>query len=61
MAKGHHFIIVAIDYFTKWVKAIPLKEVKQVHVIDFIEEHIILCYGIPELINVDQRKVFIRM
>ena len=25
--KGHKFIVVAMDYFTKWVEAIPLKMV----------------------------------
>jgi hypothetical protein len=23
LARGHHYIIVAVDYFTKWVKAMP--------------------------------------
>ena len=32
----YKFILVAIDYFTKWVKAIPLKEVAQNEIIDFI-------------------------
>jgi hypothetical protein len=22
-ARGHHYIIVAVDYFTKWVEAVP--------------------------------------
>ena len=25
-SKGHNFILVAIDYFTKWVEAISLKK-----------------------------------
>jgi hypothetical protein len=24
-SKGHHFVLVAIDYFTKWTEAVPLK------------------------------------
>ena len=27
-SKGHNFILVAIDYFTKWVEVVPLKKVK---------------------------------
>ena len=26
-SKGHNFILVATYYFTKWVKAVPLKKV----------------------------------
>ena len=27
-SKGHNFILVAIDYFTKWVEEVPLKTVE---------------------------------
>jgi len=27
-SNGHHFILAITDYFSKWVKAVPLKEVK---------------------------------
>ena len=37
-SKEHNFILVAIDYFTKWVEAIPLKKVEQKDVIQFIKE-----------------------
>ncbi|XP_072080195.1 uncharacterized protein [Arachis hypogaea] len=40
-SKQHKFILVAIDYFTKWVEVVPLIEVGQSEIIDFIEEHII--------------------
>lgn len=42
----HGFVIVATDYFTKWVEAIPKKSVEQTDVIDFIKEHIIHRFGI---------------
>ena len=45
--KGHNFILVAIDYFTKWVEAVPLKKVEQNDAIPFIKEHIIHRFGIP--------------
>ncbi|KAG0548792.1 hypothetical protein BDA96_01G197800 [Sorghum bicolor] len=39
-SKGHKFILVATDYFTKWVEAIPLKKVTSANMIDFVKEHI---------------------
>jgi hypothetical protein len=28
-SKGHRFILVAMDYFMKWTKAVPLKNMTQ--------------------------------
>src|SRR2546430_17386317 len=42
-AKGHRFILAVTDYFSKWSKAIPLREVKTSDVIQFIKHHVI--YG----------------
>ncbi|KAL1294443.1 hypothetical protein AAHE18_19G142600 [Arachis hypogaea] len=53
-SKQHKFILVAIDYFTKWVEAIPLIEVSQSEIIDFIEEHIIHRFGISQTLSTDQ-------
>ena len=36
-SKGHKFILVATDYFTKWVEAIPLKKVTSANMIGFCE------------------------
>jgi hypothetical protein len=36
-ARGHHFILAATDYFSKWVEAIPLREVKSDNAINFLE------------------------
>ncbi|XP_070022001.1 uncharacterized protein [Nicotiana sylvestris] len=35
-SNGHRFILVAIDYFTKWVEAVTLKSVTKKVVVDFI-------------------------
>ena len=46
-SKGHKFIVVATDYFTMWVEAIPLKIVTSQNMIDFVLEHIIYQFGVP--------------
>jgi len=38
-SKGHKFILVATDYFTNWVEAIPLKKVTLANMIYFVKEH----------------------
>jgi hypothetical protein len=40
-------VLVAIDYFTKWTEAVPLKNMTHKEVIEFITEHIIHRFGIP--------------
>lgn len=57
-SKEHNYILVGIDYFTKWIEAIPLKEVTQDEVINFIQKYIIHRFGIPETITTDQGSVF---
>ena len=51
--KGHKFILVATDYFTKWVEAIRLKKVISANMIDFVKEHIVYRFGIPQTITTD--------
>ena len=48
-SKGHRFVLVATDYFTKWTEA----------VIEFITEHIIHRFGIPQTLITDQDSSFI--
>ncbi|XP_024630314.1 uncharacterized protein [Medicago truncatula] len=57
-SKGYKYILVGIDYFTKWIEAIPLKEVTQDEVINFIQKYIIYRFGILETITTDQGSVF---
>jgi hypothetical protein len=40
-SKGHQFILVATDYFTKWTEAVPLRNMTHQEVISFVQEHII--------------------
>jgi hypothetical protein len=52
-SKGHKFVLLAIDYFTKWVEAIPLKKVTSENMVEFVKEHIIYRFGIPQTITTD--------
>jgi ribonuclease HI len=57
-SKGHQFVLVATDYFTKWTKAIPLKNMMHKEVIHFILEHIIHRFGITQTLTTDQGSSF---
>ena len=58
-SKGHSFILIVTNYLTKWVEVVPLKKVEQKDVIQFIKEHIIHRFGIPQSITIDQGTMFI--
>ena len=47
---GHCFILVAIDYFTKWVEAASYASVTRSVVVRFIKKEIICRYGLPRKI-----------
>ena len=51
-SSGHEYIMVAIDYFTKWVEATSYARLTTARVAKFIRSHIIYRYGVPyELIS----------
>ncbi|KAI4311483.1 hypothetical protein MLD38_036375 [Melastoma candidum] len=52
-SNGHRFILVAIDYFTKWIEAQSFKEVTANNIIRFTRANIIARYGVPELLVTD--------
>ncbi|KAI5316275.1 hypothetical protein L3X38_045451 [Prunus dulcis] len=58
-SQQHCFIIVATDYFTKWVEAKQIKTTTSQEIITFIEEQIIQRFGIPESITTDRGSSFI--
>ncbi|RDX68017.1 hypothetical protein CR513_53039, partial [Mucuna pruriens] len=51
-SNGHRFILVAIDYFTKWVEAVSYSNVTHNIVARFVKREII-CYGLPAHIITD--------
>ncbi|XP_024179270.1 uncharacterized protein LOC112185254 [Rosa chinensis] len=54
----HKFIIVATDFFTKWVEAEPLKEASGTGIRQFIFRNILCRFGIPEVLVSDRGAVF---
>ena len=52
-SNGHRFIVVAIDYLTKWVEAASYKLVTKKVVVDFVCNNMICRFGIPESIITD--------
>jgi hypothetical protein len=57
-SKGHRFILVATDYFTKWTEVVPLRNMTHQEVINFVQEHIIHRFGAPQSLTTDQGSSF---
>lgn len=55
---GHCWILVATDYFTKWVEAIPVKRSASKVVMDFLLNNIIIRFGCPKMIVIDNAMYF---
>ncbi|GKA54669.1 reverse transcriptase domain-containing protein [Tanacetum coccineum] len=55
---GARFLVVAIDYFTKWVEAKPLISTTGRHMEKFVWEHIVCRFGRPQIIISDNGKQF---
>jgi hypothetical protein len=47
-------VLLATNYFTKWVEEIPQKKVTLENMVEFVKEHIIYRFGIPQTITTDQ-------
>ena len=56
-SNGHRFILVAIDYFTKWVEAASFATVTKNVVARFIRHNLICRYGVPERIITENGKI----
>ncbi len=55
-SNGHRFILVAIDYFTKWVEATSYAHITQNTFLKFLQNNIICRYGLPSEIVTDNAK-----
>ncbi|GJR52187.1 reverse transcriptase domain-containing protein [Tanacetum coccineum] len=53
------FVIVAVDYFTKWIEAKPLAKTTGREVKKFVWDNIVCRYGLPKIIVTDNGTNFI--
>jgi len=54
----YHWILIATNYFTRWVEAIPMKKETKEVVMNFLEERIITVFGTPANITTNNTKAF---
>jgi hypothetical protein len=55
---GHGYIIVAMDYFTKWAEAMPTFDNTRKTAVLFIFNHIVTRFGVPQAIVTDHGSHF---
>ena len=55
---GHGYIIVAVDYFTKWAEAMPTYVEDGNTVALFLFNHVISSFGVPQSIVIDHGSHF---
>ncbi|CAH9139042.1 unnamed protein product [Cuscuta epithymum] len=56
---GRKYIIVGIDYFTKWVEAEPLASITEFQCQRFVWQNIICRFGLPEQVITDNGRQFV--
>jgi hypothetical protein len=54
MSHGYEYILVAVDYVSKWVEAIPTKSMESRVVLEFLKSNILSRFGVPRAIISDQ-------
>ena len=52
-SNGHKYIVVAIDYFSRWIEVESFRTLKAKQMAKFIEKSLICRYGIPHHIVID--------
>jgi hypothetical protein len=57
-SKGHRFVLLATDYFTKWTEAVPLRNMTHKEVIQFMLEYIVHRFWLPQTLTTNQGASF---
>ena len=56
--KGHKYLMVVSDFFTKWVDAIPLKNQEATHIAEKLADRFISIFGVPLQLHTDMATNF---
>ena len=54
MSFGYCYILVGVDYVSKWVEAVPYKHNDHIVVLNFLKENILSRFGVPKAIISDE-------
>ena len=54
----HKWILIATNFFTKWVEAIPTRNATDKVIMEFIEENILSRFGCPQKLVTNNAKAF---
>jgi hypothetical protein len=52
------YVVVAVEYFSKWIEAKPLATITSTTIQKFFGRSIVCCFGVPKAITVDNRTQF---
>lgn len=48
---GYKYLVVEVDYFSKWIKAKPLVHPREEKILNFFYDNVLCRYGVPELLS----------
>ena len=54
----HRWILIATDYFTKWIEVVPTRQETDIVTIEFLINNIMSIFGCPRRIITDNAKAF---
>jgi len=54
----HRWILIATDYFTKWIEAAPTRQATDTVIISFLENNILSRFGWPNKLITDNATTF---
>ncbi|GAU40178.1 hypothetical protein TSUD_292830 [Trifolium subterraneum] len=57
-ARQVKYLIVAVDYFTKWIEAEPLAKIGASHILRFFKRNVLASFGIPQVVVTDNGTQF---